>query len=46
MVMNILWLDLAIISVSKHLNRMEEIPTSMAANSVNPRVSLLTLFLV
>ena len=46
MVMNILWLDLAIISVSKHLNRMEEIPTYVVVNSANPRVSLLTLFLV
>ena len=36
MVRNILRLDLAVISVSKHLNKVEKIPV----NSANPRVSL------
>ena len=42
MVRNILMLDLAIISVSKHLNLRKKIPTSVAMNSANPRVSLFT----
>ena len=42
MVRNILRLDLAKISVSKHLNRVEKIPTYGAVNSANPRVSLFT----
>ena len=33
MVRNILRLDLAVISVSKHLNRVEKIPTCVAVNS-------------
>ena len=35
MVRNILRLDLAVISVSKHLNRVEKIPTCVAVNSAN-----------
>ena len=42
MVRDILRLDLAIISVSKPLNRVEKIPTCVAVNSANPRVSLFT----
>ena len=42
MVRNIMRLDLAEISVSKHLNRVEKIPTCVAVNSANPRVSLFT----
>ena len=42
MVRDIPRLDLAVISVSKHLNRMEKIPTYVAMNSANPRVSLFT----
>ena len=42
MVRNVLRLGLAIISVSKHLNRVEKIPTCVAVNSANPRVSLFT----
>ena len=42
MIMNILRLDLAVISVSKHLNRVKKIPTCVALNSANPRVSLFT----
>ena len=42
MIRNIMRLDLAVISVSKHLNRVEKIPTCVAENSVNPRVSLFT----
>ena len=42
MVRNILRLDLAIISISKHLNRVEKIPTCVAVKSANPRVSLFT----
>ena len=42
MVRNILRLDLAIILVSKHLNRVEKIPTCVAINSANPRVSMFT----
>ena len=42
MVRNILRLDLAVILVSKHLNRVEKIPTCVAMNSVNLRVSLFT----
>ena len=40
MVRDILRLDLAVISVSKHLNRVEKIPTCVTVNSANPRVSL------
>ena len=42
MVRNILTLDLAVILVSKHLNRVEKIPTCVAVNRANPRVSLFT----
>ena len=42
MVRNILRLDLAVISVSKHLNRVEKIPTCVDVNSANLRVSLFT----
>ena len=42
MVRNILRLDLAVISVSKHLNQVEKIPIYVAVNSVDPRVSLFT----
>ena len=42
MVRNILRLDLAVISVSKHLNRVKKISTCVAVNSANPRVSLFT----
>ena len=42
MVRDIPRLDLAVISVSKHLNRMEKILTYVAMNSANPRVSLFT----
>ena len=31
---------MAVFSVSKFLNRMEEIPTCVPVNSVDPRVSL------
>ena len=34
MVRDILRLDLAVISVSKHLNRVEKIPTCVAVNSM------------
>ena len=40
MVRNITRLDLVVISVSKHLNRVEKIPTCVVVNSANPRVSL------
>ena len=40
MVRNILRLDLVVISVSKHLNRVEKIPIVVAVNSANSRVSL------
>ena len=40
MVRDILMLDLAMILVSKSLNRMEKIPACVAVNSTNPRVSL------
>ena len=39
---NILRLVLAVISVSKALNRVEKIPICVAMNSINPRVSLFT----
>ena len=39
---NIPRLDLAVISISKQLNRVEKIPTCVAVNSANPRVSLFT----
>ena len=42
MVMDILRIDLAIISVSKNLNRVEKISNCVAVNSANPRVSLFT----
>ena len=38
MVRNIPRLDFAVISVSKHLNLIEKIPTCVAVNSANPRV--------
>ena len=40
MIRDILRLDLAVILVSKHLNRVEKIPTYVAVNSASPRVSL------
>ena len=40
MVRDILRLDLAVISVSKPLNRVEKIPNLVAMNSANPSVSL------
>ena len=42
MVRDILRLDLAVISVSKYLNRVEKISNCVAVNSANPRVSLFT----
>ena len=42
MVRDGLRLDLAVNSVSKPLNRMEEITNCVAVNSVDPRVSLYT----
>ena len=42
MVRDILRLDLAVISISKHLNRVEKISNYVAVNNVNPRVSLFT----
>ena len=39
---DILKLDLAVISLSKHFNRVEKIPTCVAVNSIDPRVSLFT----
>ena len=42
MVRDILRPDLAVISVSKHLNRVEKISNCVAVNSANPRVSLFT----
>ena len=42
MLRDILRLDLAVISVSKHLNQVENIPICVAVNSANPRVSLFT----
>ena len=42
MVRDVLWLDLAVISVSKALNRMEKIPICVAVNSADLRVSLFT----
>ena len=42
MVRNILRFDLNVISVSKHLNKVEKISTCVALNSANPRVSLFT----
>ena len=42
MVRNILRLDLAVILISKHLNQVENIPSCVAVNSVNLRVSLFT----
>ena len=40
MVRDVLKLGLAVISVSKHLNRVEKIPIVVAVNSANLRVSL------
>ena len=40
MVRDILRLDLAVISISKVLNRVEKIPICVAVNSADPRVSL------
>ena len=42
MVRDILRLDLAVISVSKPLNRVEKILNCVAVNSIDPRVSLFT----
>ena len=42
MVRDILRLDLAVISVSNHLNRVEKISNCVSMNSANPRVSLFT----
>ena len=42
MVRDILRLDLAVISVSKHFNRVEKISNCVAVNSANQRVSLFT----
>ena len=42
MVRDILSLDLAINSVSKALNRVENIPICVVVNSANSRVSLFT----
>ena len=42
MVWDIPKLDLAVISVSKHLNRVEKISNCVAVNSADPRVSLFT----
>ena len=42
MVMDILRFDLAVISVSKHLNPVEKISNCVAMNSANPRVSMFT----
>ena len=42
MAMDIMRLDLVVISVSKHLNRVEKISNCVAMNSANPRVSLFT----
>ena len=40
MVRDILRLDLAMISASKHLNRVKKISNYVAVNSAKPRVSL------
>ena len=42
MVRDILMLDLAVNSVSKPLNLVEEIPNLVVLNSTNPRVSPFT----
>ena len=42
MVRDDLRLDLAVNSISKPLNKVEEIPNCVAVNSVDPRVSLFT----
>ena len=42
MVRDILRFDLAVISVSKHLNQVEKISNCVDMNSANPRVSLFT----
>ena len=40
MVGDVLRLELAVLSVSKHLNQVEKIPIVVAVNSANPRISL------
>ena len=42
MVRDVLRLDLAVIPVSKALNRMKKIPICVAVNSADQRVSLFT----
>ena len=42
MVWDILKLDLAVISILKHLNRVEKISNCVIVNSADPRVSLFT----
>ena len=42
MVRDVLRLELAVLSVSKALNRVEKILIVVAMNSANPRVSLFT----
>ena len=42
MVMDIMRFDSTVISVSKHLNRVEKISNCVVVNSANPRVSLFT----
>ena len=42
MVRDILRLDLAVISVAKHLNRVEKISNCVAVNSADSMVSLFT----
>ena len=42
MVGDVLRLELAVSLVSKALNRVEKIPTIVAVNSANPKVSLFT----
>ena len=42
MVRDILRFDLAIISVSKHLNRVGKVSNCVVVNSANPKVSLFT----
>ena len=42
MVGDVLRLELAVLFISKSLNRVEKIPIVVVVNSVNPRVSLFT----
>ena len=42
MVRDILRFDLAVISVSKHLSRVEKVSNCVVVNSANQRVSLFT----